>query len=594
LALYDINSAFMKNTKARESIILTSIKESYKNWKSVAKPSGAIWFFQFVTSLIPSIMNILVALCEAKVVYFLTRSSFKNAAIYLAVAFSFKFVYYISWHIQYVLDSKQLKHIYPKVQEQIFSKLFLTSDAYFKYNSKEKMVNTISNNIAGLSDFCDRAAYKSAYLIEAIILFVVIFSYSLIIGAAMIVTAAIVYLCMRYINHSIARRTNKLYAERDQLTEDFADIVDNRELTSELDVKADLKSKYFEKVDKIVKTYSKRTKLKSTRDNLIFLLYTLILFACTLYIVKLISDNLLTVTLYLVLVPYLSSAIDKLVDFFDIFDDLETANINALRVKTLLDMSENDIIEFGKNKTENLEGSILFSNITYSGEEGAPLGTDRLEKFNAVIEKNQITLFLGSDQKAKNSIYGLLKRNLRPSTGTITLDTINIYDFTKEAYKSNINFISSSPVFYSVSISDNLKMVQKSKSKIIKVMKLVGLHEKIEKLEAGYNTNLAMLPNALSSFEKYLLAFGRAILTNASTLVIESLPKGISESEQKQLFAILKRLKTEKTIIIFSSQENASKIADRVYSVENGAVNQKSAKANIRQKNIVVDSAFSK
>ena len=119
----------------------------------------------------------------------------------------------------------------------------------------------------------------------------------------MLSTAVIVFLCMKFINRTIAKKTNELYSQRDRMTENFANIVDNRSLSQDLDIKDQLHENYFEKVASITETYTKRTKLKSLRDNLLYLAYNLIVFLCSLYIIKLVADDFLTVTLYLVLVP---------------------------------------------------------------------------------------------------------------------------------------------------------------------------------------------------------------------------------------------------------------------------------------------------
>lgn len=547
--------------------------QNLKRWWSVAKPNKVVLFFQWLTSLLPSILTVISAFPAANVITFITVADYKNAMIYLCVVFGLEILSTIIWEIQYRLDMSQLKRIYPRIQDNLFYKIFNAEDANFKYTSKEKMVNIITNNIVTLSDFCDYISYKSAYLVEAIITLVIIFTTNVYIGLLIFGIAILVYFLINGINTAIGKSSLAIQEWKDKITETFTDIVDNRTLSADLNLKENLHAKYFNDIDSLLEHYKKRKNLRSLRDNWVYLLYTFIILIATLLLVRLVEADAITATLYFVVTPYLTSAITKFVDFFSVFNDLQNANVAAMRIKTLLDMSEKDIVEFGKNSTDKIGGAITFSNVAYSSEGKLDKSLGNIS-INAQIAKNDVVLFEGIRNCGKRAIFYMLRRAVRPDQGTITFDTINIYDFDVETYKHNISYVTNKPYFFNDTIYDNLKYVESSKPKIYDACKRVGLHDKIMSLPNKYDTNLTKTPTALSSQEKFLLGLARALLTKSEIFMVYEFPVGLSESEQEYVKKVLLSLKSSRTILIFCSSNPVNDIIDRHFLVKNGKIEE--------------------
>ena len=573
---------------------MSKLGQSFTNWYSVTKPNKVVWFFQWLTSMIPSACTVISAIPAANAITCITTADYKGAIIYLCTAFGITFFSTISWHIQYMLDIKQLNHIYPSIQNKLFDKIFKADDASFKYTSKEKIINTITNNITTLSDFCDYSAFKSAYLIQAVVTLVIIFTSNWIVGLLIFSVAVLVFFIMNAINRAIAKISNNIYDERDKLTESFADMIDSRTLATDMDLKDKLHEKYMERVNNIIKRYKKRNNYKSLRDNWVFLLYTFIILLATIFIVKLVADNTLTLTLYFVLTPYLTSAITKFVDFFGLVDNLETANIAALRVKTLLDMSEKDFVNFGENSTEKISGAITFTNVVYSTKNKLDKSVSSIKTFNSQIQKGEIVLFEGQRNCGKRSLFYMLRRAIRPDSGTITIDSVNIYDFDIDSYKHIVSYTTSKPYFYIDTIMENLRLIDSNKKHIYEACKRVGIHDIILALPEGYNTNLSLNPTALTDGQKFLLGLARALLMKSQILIIYEFPVGLSFKEQNQIKSILTSLKSRHTIIIFSATNIIEDILTKHFLIENNIVSEIPTLNKKTTSNISVDTPFSK
>jgi len=272
--------------------------------------------------------------------------------------------------------------------------------------------------------------------------------------------------------------------------------------------------------------------------------------------------------------PYLTSAITRMKDFFAIFNDLQNANISALRVKTLLDMSEKDIVEYGKNSTDKIDGSITFTNISYTSENKLDKTLNSIKLLNTHISKHDIVLFQGKKDCGKRALFYMLRRAIRPDSGTITFDAINIYDFDVETYKHNISYVTNKPYFFNDSIIQNLKYIEPNKNKIFKTCKELGIHETILSLPDKYETNLTKNPKALNDKDKFLLGLARALLTESEIFMIYEFPIGLNTDEQNIIKQTLTKLKKKRTVIIFSAENTVNDIITKHYYVKAGNVEE--------------------
>lgn len=572
-----------------------SISKSIKTWKSVAKPNHTIWFFQFVFAIIPSICMILTSIPNAKAITCLITHSFDDARKNLIISFLLSTLYALSWHVQYVLDNKQLLHIYPRIQKQIFDKLFTADESNFSFNSKEKMINTISNNIAELSDFCDFSSIKFACFVEFAVLICIIFSKNIIIGFIMTAVAILIFFILKLTNFLIAKTNIKILEGRDRLSENFSDIFDNRILSQDYNLKESLEKSYFEKVQTITKSYHSRTLLKSVRDNFVFLVHSLITFLATLFLLHLTKTDQINTITYLILVPYLSSSVEKIICFCNITKDVENASINAMRVKTLLSITSKDMIEFGNNSSTDMAKSITFSHVSYNSENKTNKTLGTINPFSAQISKNQTILFQGERNCGKRAIFYMLRRAIRPDTGTITFDIVNIYDFSQKTYTSLVSYVTNKPFFYAGTILQNFKLLNPSKKKIFEACKIAKIHDKITNLSNGYQTSFTMNGTNFSTFEKFQLSLARALLFDCEILLVYEFPTGMTKEESLVLLEIFKKLKKSKTIIMFSAQNLFKEILDRHFLVQNHTVSELATENNNQEKQkIIIDSKFSK
>lgn len=87
-------------------------------------------------------------------------------------------------------------------------------------------------------------------------------------------------------------------------------------------------------------------------------------------------------------------------------------------------------------------------------------------------------------------LLNLLLRLYEPTKGKITIDNIDIKDFSREAYSNNVSVVNQKPFVFNISIRKNLNFIDNNIKHQIEACKKAGIHDFIESLPRGYNTIL--------------------------------------------------------------------------------------------------------
>ena len=560
-----IKNKILSNTKC-----MTNIK-SFKLWLNISNPKRFLFFMQIITAIIPAIINVLIAIPSASLINNLSVFNYQEAyytLIKILILITIEFLFY---NINYLLYNKQIKHIYKELNNALFTKILSASDIELNTNSKEKIINTISNNLLNIVEFSNNFSHKFCYLITSIIMLSFVFYYSIVLGFITILISFFTYLLYLILNHFLLKRTIMLQEAKDEILENFSYVYDGINISSDLNLSFVLKDKYNNSVNNIIKNHKKEHILKLFSNEWVKFLYQILFYLTTFYLISLVEKNSFSLTTYLLLTPYILNTINNTFKYFSLYHDLSIVKVSCLRIKTLLDMQNKDLLVYGNNKTSDIEGIISFSNLSFLPNNNE-LIFGKLNLFSLEIEKNKLYLIQGSKKCGKRALFYLLKRKLKPTTGTITFDNINIYDFDHNSYINNISFTTSHPYFFNDSIINNLKLINNNSKKIKQLATKLNINQQILNLPNGYNTNILKETNKISPYLKFMLGIIRSLLQNSEIMCIYEFPIGLTNEEIKNITNTLKLIKTNHTILIFSATNPLGNIFDSTITIKNGKV----------------------
>lgn len=542
--------------------------KKFKTCMKISKPNMWLFISMILLNIAVYLSWLYFATPSANVITAMTISDFDAAVYWLIICFLLVLAQRIILTLVHQLYFFQLKYMWKRLHGKIYDKVLNASASGYGRTSKEQIINTIYNNVGTLDEFTYYFAETFSYFIQAVISIVLLIIKNWLIGIIIVGSAVIIYILNDLITKKIGLANKKYYEYEDRALETVADNYNNHTLTKDMGFQGDIDKKYNRSLTLAQDTQVQIGKYYEYREVWMVLLSKFIVFAISLYMIFLIKADIFTITLYLVLTSYISQALDKTTSAQTMLEYINNAYVASLRVKTILDMNQEDLKEFGNNKTNDITGEVIFTNVSYSSNTDTKIG--KINTTTIKIKRNSITVISGLTGSGKRALYYMLNRTIRPNTGTITMGGINIYDFDREIYIHNFATAESKPYFYNQSILKNLQVTGASNKQIYEICQQLNLHNKIIKLENSYQTNFE---NAkFSGYEKYLLGLARAMCTNAEVIAIYETPSAISSEQLKELKNIIKDISKVYTLIIFTSSDILNDVGNNNYIVENGNV----------------------
>ncbi len=221
-----------------------------------------------------------------------------------------------------------------------------------------------------------------------------------------------------------------------------------------------------------------------------------------------------------------------------LLSDLISCQANIERVVHLLEQEPNvtdrpDVIEkYGDSvhlKRENWErirGEIEFEDVTFCYPDGKE---NVLEHFNLKVPAGTTVAIVGETGAGKSTIVNLVGRFFEPTEGRILIDGVDYRERSQLWLHSQIGYVLQNPHLFSGTIRENIRYGRLSASdeEVEEAAKSVSADEVIRKLEFGYDTNAGEGGNRLSTGEKQLISFARAILAEPAIFVLDEATSSI-------------------------------------------------------------------
>lgn len=188
------------------------------------------------------------------------------------------------------------------------------------------------------------------------------------------------------------------------------------------------------------------------------------------------------------------------------------------------------------------------------------------------IEANSLTAIVGQSGTGKTSIINLLLRLYKPTSGEILIDGVNIFEYSKEVYKTNVSVVNQKPFIFNMSIRKNLGFVDANINHQIEACKRVGIHDFIVSLPQGYNTILRENANNISGGQKQLISLARTLLSKSEILLFDEITSSLDPDTASHIDEILNDLKRDHTILMITHKPELMKKADRIIVLHEGKI----------------------
>ena len=252
------------------------------------------------------------------------------------------------------------------------------------------------------------------------------------------------------------------------------------------------------------------------------------------------------IIIFLGLLSTLRNSIDSsLYSFFYI----KAASIGAERlIETML--TESEITNPSDPIVKKIEGKITFEKVSFIYP-----GTSNyvLKNISFTVSPGQTVAIVGTTGSGKTTMTKLISRLYNVNEGKITIDNINIQNYSLKSLRDQIAYIEQDVFLFSKSAYDNISFGREefSKEEIIEVAKEAQAHDFISELPENYETSVGERGVQLSGGERQRIAIARAFLSDPRILILDDASSAIdAKTEEKIQNAISKILRNRTTLLI--------------------------------------------
>ena len=230
-----------------------------------------------------------------------------------------------------------------------------------------------------------------------------------------------------------------------------------------------------------------------------------------------------------------------------------------------------DCFDPRKENWEPIKGDIEFENVDFKYPDGDEY---ILEDFNLKIPFGTNVAIVGETGAGKSTLANIICRFYEPTRGRLLIDGKDARDRSQLWLHSALGYVLQSPHLFSGTIRDNLVYGRPdaTEEEIQDAIDLLSLQSVLDKLEDGLNTNVGEGGDLLSTGEKQLISFARAIIAQPKIVVLDEATASVDTITEQRIQAAIEKVIKGRTSIVIAHRLSTVKDADIILVVQDGKI----------------------
>ncbi|WP_045519916.1 ABC transporter ATP-binding protein [Neobacillus niacini] len=247
--------------------------------------------------------------------------------------------------------------------------------------------------------------------------------------------------------------------------------------------------------------------------------------------------------------------------------NLETALVAGERVFKLMDEQGENV---STERIERFHGNVQFDHVSFGYKEGEYVLNDI--HFEAI--QGQTVALVGHTGSGKSSIMNLLFRFYDCQKGKILIDGKDIVSIPRQTIRNHMGIVLQDPYLFTGTIASNVSLSDPSitRERVEKALKDVGADKVFKNLENGYDEPVIEKGSTLSSGQRQLISFARALAFNPAILILDEATSSIDTETEAVIQEAMDVLKKGRTTFIIAHRLSTIRNADQILVLDRGKI----------------------
>ncbi|MBN18379.1 MAG: multidrug ABC transporter [Chloroflexi bacterium] len=552
---------------------------------------GKAYDHKVISRLVPFLKpqkKLLFMAISAMLIFVITQSSFPyiikigidnhiltkdiEGLTWVFVAFiSIAFINWGSGYLQETFASRMSQGVLQNLRSKLFSHLQKLPMSFYDKTEVGRLMSRMHGDVGQLQEVGALIVATSGELLSliGIIIFLMIMSFKLAIITLIVVPALFILLIVWQ------KLAKKLYIENrishSVTINNLAETINGSKIIQILTRQKTNMQLFDTKNSHLLKTSKSATYVSSgVLPGVDFL--TSIAISLVIFFGSQMIGHSLDIGVLIAFVMYVQRFFDPLRQITMSYTQFQRAMASGNRIFEIMDIKPEINESIRSKELKSIEGNIAFNNLTFSYTHNNPV----LKNINLEVKSGETLAIVGHTGSGKTTLISLLSRlyNIPLESGSIEIDGINIQNVTRDSLLNQMSIVLQEPFLFSGTIMDNIKyrLTESSREEVINASKTVNAHNFISDLELGYDTRILERGSNLSTGQRQLISFARAILSNPKILILDEATANIDSTTEDLIQNALKNLVHKRTAIIIAHRLSTIRDADKIAVMDQGSL----------------------
>ncbi len=386
-----------------------------------------------------------------------------------------------------------------------------------------------------------------------------------------------------YFQNKILHWNRKVRKINSQITSAYNEGITGVKTSKSMVIERDNEKAFFERTADMHRAASRSARLNAIYIPMI-LLFSSVAAAVVLaqggYMVK---EEIMKLGTLSVFISYAVIIFEPIQQLARLLAELISCQANIERVMDLLEQAPNvvdkaEVLEkYGdafhpkKENWEKIQGDIVFEDVSFRYPDGKEYV---LEHFDLHVPAGMNVAIVGETGAGKSTLVNLVGRFFEPTKGRILIDGVDYRERSQLWLHSQIGYVLQNPHLFSGTVRENIRYgrLDATDGEIEAAAQSVSADEVVMKLENGYDSDVGESGGRLSTGEKQLISFARAILADPAIFVLDEATSSIDTHTEQLIQQATGRLLCGHTSFIIAHRLSTIRQADLILVVKDGKI----------------------